>query len=253
MRRSKTFALFLLTMPAVLAVWPSSAAAVDYDCSDFATQEEAQEHLLPGDPYGLDADHDGIACEDLPSGGGDAEGGGGGSTSKPPPPPELSKDAAKGAARHAARVFIGHSDRLDSAAFKGCHRKALQHINCNFLGRGQTSEQRTICRFKVSVEGLDQDPATSVGHVVCRTEQLAILRYAEAKNAMQESATAIAGKPVQLELERRNRLAFAGWADWQQASGSSPNSESCALELVVELEGPHTLHVRTRNLHCTRK
>jgi hypothetical protein len=40
MRRSKTFALFLLTMPAVLAVWPSSAAAVDYDCSDFATRKK---------------------------------------------------------------------------------------------------------------------------------------------------------------------------------------------------------------------
>jgi hypothetical protein len=39
---------------------------LDYDCSDFATQEEAQEYLLPGDPYNLDADNDGIACEDLP-------------------------------------------------------------------------------------------------------------------------------------------------------------------------------------------
>ena len=253
MQRSKTLALFLLTMPALLAAWPSSAAAVDYDCSDFATQEEAQEYLLPGDPYGLDADHDGIACEDLPSGGGETEGGGDGSTSKPPPPPELSKSAARDAAQHAARTFVRQSNRLDSVAFKGCHRKALQHINCDFLGRGQTSEQRTICRFKVSVEGLDQDPATHVGHVVCRTEQLAILSYTEAKNAMQESAAAIAGKPVQLELERRNRLAFAGWADWQQASDSSSSPESCELELVVELEGSHTLHVRTRNLHCTHK
>ncbi len=253
MQRSKTFALFLLTMPVLLAAWPSSAAAVDYDCSDFATQEEAQEYLLPGDPYGLDADHDGIACEDLPSGGGETEGGGGGSTIEPPPPPELSKSVARDAAQHAARTFVRQSDRLDSVAFKGCHRKARERINCNFLGRGQTSEQRTICRFKVSVEGLDQTPATPVEHVVCRTEQLAILSYAEAKNAMQESATAIAGKPVQLELERRNRLAFAGWADWQQASDSSSGPESCELELVVELEGSHTLRVRTRNLHCTRK
>ena len=53
-----------------------------YDCSDFDTQEEAQAQLLPGDPYGLDADNDGQACETLPSGGatsgGSPIGGGGG-------------------------------------------------------------------------------------------------------------------------------------------------------------------------------
>jgi len=48
---------------------PAKAQTSDlYDCSDFNTQQEAQAQLLPGDPYGLDADNDGIACEDLPSG-----------------------------------------------------------------------------------------------------------------------------------------------------------------------------------------
>ena len=51
-----------------------------YDCSDFETQAEAQ--LLPGDPYGLDGDNDGQACDTLPSGGtisgGSPIGGGGG-------------------------------------------------------------------------------------------------------------------------------------------------------------------------------
>jgi len=43
----------------------------DLDCAAFATQHEAQAELEsdPSDPYGLDADNDGIACEDLPSGG----------------------------------------------------------------------------------------------------------------------------------------------------------------------------------------
>lgn len=45
---------------------PQGAQALDYVCSDFAHQAEAQEHLRPGDPYGLDADHDGVACESLP-------------------------------------------------------------------------------------------------------------------------------------------------------------------------------------------
>jgi Excalibur calcium-binding domain len=45
---------------------PTPAQAVDYDCSNFATQAEAQGYLLPGDPYRLDGDDDGVACEDLP-------------------------------------------------------------------------------------------------------------------------------------------------------------------------------------------
>ncbi len=41
-----------------------------YDCANFATQEEAQAVLDadPSDPYGLDADSDGIACEELSDG-----------------------------------------------------------------------------------------------------------------------------------------------------------------------------------------
>ncbi len=105
----------------------------------------------------------------------------------------------------------------------------------------------------MSVDGLDQNPSTHVGHVTCQSEQLAILRYQEAKLAMQESATGIAGKTVQLELERRNRLAFAGWAEWRQTSGTPPTTESCELELVAELEVSGTLYVRTRNLHCAAK
>jgi hypothetical protein len=43
------------------------------DCSDFASQLQAQEALNddPSDPNGLDADGDGIACESSTGGGGD--------------------------------------------------------------------------------------------------------------------------------------------------------------------------------------
>ncbi len=44
------------------------AAERDYDCSDFRTQAEAQRVLnaTSGDPYKLDSDKDGQACESLP-------------------------------------------------------------------------------------------------------------------------------------------------------------------------------------------
>ena len=38
----------------------------DYDCSDFSTRSQAQRQLLPDDPYRLDSDGDGQACEELP-------------------------------------------------------------------------------------------------------------------------------------------------------------------------------------------
>jgi uncharacterized protein DUF4352 len=38
----------------------------DYDCDDFETQQEAQLYLAPGDPYQLDEDGNGVACETLP-------------------------------------------------------------------------------------------------------------------------------------------------------------------------------------------
>ena len=48
---------------------PQSAAPAtskgDVDCSDFSSSAEAQDYLLPGDPYRLDADNDGQACDNL--------------------------------------------------------------------------------------------------------------------------------------------------------------------------------------------
>lgn len=154
----------------LLALTPTGASALDYDCSDFATQEEAQEYLLPGDPYRLDGDNDGVACEDLPHGGGGGGGGGEESTPPPPPPPELDKAVARAAARDAASDFVRRSPRLDSVSFRGCHRKARQHVNCNFLGRGETSTRRTLCRFRVSVEGTDSSHSALVGRVSCRSQ-----------------------------------------------------------------------------------
>ena len=45
---------------------PQPPAGGDYDCSDFATRAQAQRQLLPGEPYRLDSDGDGVACEELP-------------------------------------------------------------------------------------------------------------------------------------------------------------------------------------------
>jgi len=52
--------------PAPSACGP--CAATDCNCADFSTQAEAQACLeaFPGDPFNLDGDNDGVACESLP-------------------------------------------------------------------------------------------------------------------------------------------------------------------------------------------
>jgi excalibur calcium-binding domain-containing protein len=53
-----------------LATSPIATAGADKDCSDFPTQRAAQKWFMKHnprlDPSGLDADNDGIACEDNP-------------------------------------------------------------------------------------------------------------------------------------------------------------------------------------------
>lgn len=62
----------------------------DVDCGSFASQATAQLYLLGGDPFGLDADGDGVACADLPcpcsiaAGGDPGDSGDAGGTSEPP-------------------------------------------------------------------------------------------------------------------------------------------------------------------------
>lgn len=248
MRPARSTIVSALAAMAVFAIAPASASA-DYDCADFATQEEAQEYLLPGDPYGLDGDNDGVACEDLPSGGG---GGGGGpaDTPTPPPPPKLDKNVARNAAMHAARKVVRGSSRLDSVAFKGCRRRSRQHVNCRFLARGTNGDRRVACRFKVAVEGTDGNPATDVGPLRCRTETTARLRYNRARAAMQRVAADLAGKPVPLDISRLNRLAFWGWSEWTQPTPDSKASEACYVELTAEQQPSGLLRVRTENLDC---
>lgn len=72
----------------VLALAPTVMAQQDVDCGYFATQEEAQQFLLPGDPNGLDADNDGTACDNLPSGGT------GGTTPQPTAPTQYATPTA---------------------------------------------------------------------------------------------------------------------------------------------------------------
>ncbi len=102
----------LAALALLMAVASPAAAnhAADVDCPDFATQAAAQRHLLahPGDPDGLDGDHDGVACESLPcpcAGKGAAAPPPAPAT--PPPPPAAPTPSAPSAAGRVVRVVDG--------------------------------------------------------------------------------------------------------------------------------------------------
>ncbi|WP_369140988.1 excalibur calcium-binding domain-containing protein [Modestobacter versicolor] len=68
MRVRSTAAASVLIGAALSFGFTGTANAADLDCSDFASQAQAQAayDATPGDPNRLDQDGDGIACETLP-------------------------------------------------------------------------------------------------------------------------------------------------------------------------------------------
>ncbi len=71
LRRIGALALVVAAGAVATLAQPAAATFHDKDCSDFKTHRQAQRYFKNHggprhDPSHLDADHDGIACEDLP-------------------------------------------------------------------------------------------------------------------------------------------------------------------------------------------
>lgn len=179
----KTAAVLLPITIAFLIAFaaPASAQATDYDCSDFSNQAEAQEYLLPGDPYNLDGDNDGIACEDLPcpcsyeEGGGGGGGGGGEEGTPPPPPPpyHLTMAGARRAARGVLRKFIARSVRVTTGRLGTCRRRAERLIQCPATARGETATGRTTCHLRITVRAVNRHPKARLSSTHCSTRSTA--------------------------------------------------------------------------------
>lgn len=232
----------------ILSALPATAAAEDYDCSDFATQAEAEEHLLPGDPYGLDGDGDGIACEDLPcpcsstpgSGSGGGEEGEGGAP-PPPPPYHLTKSAARHESRRVARKFTNHNPHVNRFTVGACNRKTERRIDCQATARGHTSDTATTCHLRIAVRAVNRHPKGRLSSTNCSTRFTGKLTASEAADAIRSRGEEIAGKRVALGfLERRSRTRFVGLAEWTQTAATTPPvKEECSvlLEAALNREG----------------
>lgn len=232
-----------LLATAVLAQAPGTAQARDYDCADFANQAEAQEYAGNGDPYGLDGDDDGIACEDLPcpcsyeesSGGG---GGGGGPATTPPPPPpyHLTKAAARQASRAAVRKFVRRNPNVSSGSVGSCRRLAERRVDCQAAAGGRTSTTKTTCSLRVAVRAVNRHPKAKLASVRCRSVDTVKLKARQAAGAIRAEGSRIAGTRVSLGfLERRSRISFLGTVEWAQTSTAPAAKEECFALMEAEL------------------
>ena len=238
--------LLLLAGFAASALAAPVAATSGFNCEDFATQGEAQEYLEPGDPYGLDADSDGIACEDLPAGGG---GGGGGGSAQPAPPRKPAKlegSTARDAAQAAVRRLKRRSKTIDEISATGCRRASRERFDCLYGAYGQTAKRATSCRLRVTIRG-SGFVATSVKlRVACKSRP--ILSIARAKAAMLTELQFLAGRPVGLmAIERRSFGRFIGYAEW---STQDEPAEECAVDLAATLSSTGDFSISSQNLLC---
>ena len=244
---------------AAAAVPPDPAAARDYDCADFANQAEAEEYLLPGDPYNLDADSDGIACEDLPcpcsyspgGGGGSGGGSGGGATTKPSPPPyEVSQRAARRLSKQLVGGIVRRSPRLDRLSFQGCTRLAMRRVDCRLGATGSSADERVGCHYRVTVTARNRHPVARLASHRCRVTELLRLTSAQARREMRRRADAIAGKATQIEASRIDRVSFVGWAEWTNPGGGFVPPETCGMEMTATLRASGSVYVEAGEVTC---
>jgi hypothetical protein len=258
----KFFFSLLLLVVAFLVVNGSSASAAarDYDCADFANQAEAEEYLLPGDPYNLDADNDGIACEDLPcpcssSPGHGAGGGGEEQPPEPPPPPpyHLKMSTAQHLALRVAREFTRRNPNVSTTGLDACNRHGERSITCLATARGETPASRTTCHLRIAVRAVNRQPKASLTSSNCDTRSNLKLTAARAGRVIRARGSELAGKRVALGLlERRSSVSFVGTAEWTQIRRTerSPVQEECFALMEANLTSSNQVQVALIETGC---
>jgi hypothetical protein len=251
------FVLVFVTLIAVgfaAHVPGASAHRRDYDCADFANQAEAEEYLLPGDPYNLDADNDGIACEDLPCPCSYSPGGGGGNTTTapepapPPKPPKLNKAAARSAAVAKARRYNLRNRLISRVSFQGCRRASRYKVRCSFYGIGRTQTMSTACNITVIVKGEGSLASTKL-RPSCRSQRLLYLTFQRALPAIREGGEELASRGVTLvESERISAVWIEAVSEW--AEQGKAGREECEARFYARLNRFDELLVGHSGTRC---
>jgi hypothetical protein len=241
----------------VAAPTASAARHRDYDCADFATQAEAEEYLLPGDPYNLDADGDGIACEDLPCPCSYSPGSGGEPTEtnhRPPPPPKppkLNKAVARAAAQAKARRFARRSLLVSHVSFQGCSRRSRQKIRCGFTGRGRTRTKATTCAITVVVTGEGSNAKARL-RARCRSSRILFLTFARATREIRQAAEGLVAVGVTVSgAERISPVEIEADVEWSKPFPSGKGVRECVARFDARLNGADEVVVTHEPSVCT--
>ncbi len=237
-RLAASAAIAALAGVLLVAPSPPQASAVDFDCADFPNQAAAQEYLPPGDPHRLDADSDGIACEDLPcpcSVSPGENGPGPAATPMAPPPYRLDKTDARRAAHKVAREFARSNDFVTTAVVGECRRRAQRRIDCFAVDRGESSTTKTACHLRIAVRGSNRHPYAELASSQCQTASLLTLTAARALVAISDGAKELLGVPVRIVgISRRSRGSFDALAEWTRP-GTAGGIEKCTAFLKAVL------------------
>lgn len=250
----RTRTMLALALIGGLSMIAAPSALADYNCSDFSSQAEAQEHLLPGDPHRLDADGDGIACESLPcpcSTGRTGSAPSRPSTPAPPPkPPRLDKAAAREAAKRKARRYVRRSAKVQSVSLQGCSRRSRHRVDCRFRATGRTPSSRTTCSLRIAVRGKGSATKASTARPRCRTRQLVVLSFGRALRAMEARAERIAKTSVLVyDPVRRSPRTVSATAEWTRDLPQGL-TQTCTLELTAT-QARSGLLVRVGERECS--
>jgi hypothetical protein len=231
---------FAIALGLVARAPNASAHRRDYDCSDFANQAEAEEYLLPGDPYDLDADGDGIACEDNPCPCSYSPPGAVEKTSReeppppPPKPPKLNKAAARSAAFAKAKVFNRRSRLISLVRFEGCRRTSRQKVHCGFRGRGETKTLSSSCEIRVVVSGEGSDAHAKL-RATCRSERLLYLTFRRAIPTIRVAGEEVARHGVAIVVaERLSDVEIEATLEWERTVKKV--DEECEARFVARLD-----------------
>lgn len=252
------FVFLLVATLVALSALPSTAAAQDYDCADFNTQAEAEEYLGPEDPYNLDGDGDGIACEDLPCPCSTTPGGGGGggeeeqAPAPPPPPPyHLKMGTARSLARHVARKFTRRNPKVSVSSLGACRRRGERRITCTATARGESSSSRTTCRLHIRVAAVNRHPEATLASSNCQTKPTLVLTASRAAAAIRANGAELAGKPVGLGfLERLGSTSFIGLVEWTQRPSGPSSREECFATMEASMSSSKRVRVELLESGC---
>jgi hypothetical protein len=234
-----------------IAAPTASAQRRDYDCADFANQAEAEEYLLPGDPYNLDGDDDGVACEDLPCPCAL------GSNEPPPPPPpppppkppKLNKAVARRAATAKARRFDRRNRLISRVSFQGCRRRSRYKLRCGFRGLGETPTTREKCAITVIVKG-EGSHAHAKLRATCRSERVLYLTFRRAIPEIRAAGEEASHRAVVIVVaERLSDLEIEATLEWERPKKSG--GEECDARFLARLNSADEVLVTHEAPNCS--